>query len=135
MKILLILLAAAALGAYALPGESLFDRARRLVSGGKRVLGEVLAVDKVAYGRGRYYGVRLLLKTSKGKLPVYLGPSWFVNSQPMKVRPHDVIEVTGSRVTYDGMPTLIAAEVKKGGESLRIRTGEGLPLWRGSEGD
>lgn len=135
MKTLIIILAAAAVVTYALPGESLLDRARRIARGGKRVLGEVLAVDQVAYGRGRYYGVRLLLKTSQGKLPVYLGPSWFVNSQPMKVRPHDVIEVTGARVTCEGRPTLIAAEIRKGGESLRIRSGEGLPLWRRSRGD
>lgn len=96
------------------------------------VSGEVVSVDTVAYGRGSYRGVHLMLSTPKGELSVHLGPSWFVDRQSIKIAPHDRIEVTGSRVTYGGKPALIAAEVRKGDESLRLRTAGGLPLWRGS---
>lgn len=139
MKTFFVLAAAAATLMLALPGESLAQRAMRGGYGGRydpqtveTVSGEVISVDKVVYGRREYYGVHLLLRTDKGEMPVHLGPSWFVDRQTMKIRPHDVIEVTGSRVIYDGKPALIAAEVKKGEESLRLRTVEGLPLWRGS---
>jgi hypothetical protein len=137
MKTLFVL--AAAVLVPASPGESQAQRAMMGGYGGRydpqtveTVSGEVISVDKVAYGRGRYYGVHLLLRTPKGELSVHLGPSWFVDRQTMKIAPHDMVEITGARVTYDGKPALIAAEVKKGSESLRLRTADGLPLWRRS---
>lgn len=139
MRPLLASVVIAALVILAAPGESLAQRAMRGGYGGRydpqtveTVSGEVMAVNKVAYGRRGYYGVHLLLKTDKGEMPVHLGPSWFLDRQSLKIAPHDTIEVTGSRVTYDGKPALIAAEVRKGSESIRLRSAEGLPLWRRS---
>jgi len=141
MKLLVMFAAAAAVFALALPGESFAQGAMRGGYGMRydtqtveTVSGEVIAVEKVAYGRRGYYGVHLMLKTAQGDLQVDLGPSWFVNRQSVKIRPHDVIEVTGSRVTYGGKPSVIAAEVKKGGEMLRLREADGLPLWRRHKG-
>ena len=133
MKSFMVVMSVAVVLALVLPGEYLAQRAMRLVHPGRYVLGEVLSIDKIAYGRGQYYGVRLLLKTAQGRLSVHLGPSWFVNSQTMKIALHDLIEVTGSRVVYEGQPALIAARIWKGHESLRLRTADGMPLWRGSE--
>ena len=139
MKPLLILAAAAAVTALAFPGTSFAQRPMRGRYGGmydtqtvETVSGEVMSVEKIAYGRRGYHGVHLVLKTAEGELSVHLGPSWFIERQAMKLEPHDVIEVTGSRVTYAGKPALIAAEVKKGDESMRLRAADGLPLWRGS---
>lgn len=139
MKTFLVLAAAAAVLALAIPGESLAQRAMRGGYGGRydpqtveTVSGEVISVDEIAYGRARYHGVHLVLKTDKGELSVHLGPSWFVDHKPMKVARQDVIEVTGSRVMYEGKPALLAAEVRKGNESLQLRTADGVPLWRRS---
>ncbi len=138
MKSLLVLTAAAAVIALALPIASFAQRPMRGGYGGlydvqsvQTVSGEVMSVEKIAYGRRGYYGVHLLLKSAEGDLSVHLGPSWFIDRQPMKIEPHDVIEVTGSRVIYAGKPVLIAAQVRKGDESLKLRTADGLPLWRG----
>ena len=96
------------------------------------VAGEVISVDKVAYAARGYYGIHLVLKTHDGEILVYLGPSWFLDRQTLKLAPRDVIEVTGSRVIDKDKPALIAAQIKRGNESLRLRSAEGLPLWRGS---
>lgn len=139
MKTLLVWAAASTLLALACPGNAFAQRAMRGNYGGRynsqtveTVSGEVISVDKVTYGRRGYSGVHLLLKTDKGEISVHLGPSWFVDRQSMKVAPHERVEVTGSRVIYGGKPALIAAQVKKGNESLQLRTKEGLPLWRRS---
>jgi hypothetical protein len=95
------------------------------------VAGEVISVDKIASGARGYYGIHLMLKTQDGEIPVYLGPSWFLDRQTMKIAPRDLIEVTGSRVIDHGKPALIAAQIKRGKEQLRLRSAEGLPLWRG----
>lgn len=137
MRPLVALAAAAAVLMSAHSGETLAQRAMGSGYGGtydpqtvETVSGEVVSVDRISYGRHGYYGVHLMLKTADGELSVHLGPSWYVERQPLKIATHDVLEVTGSRVTYQGKPALIAAEVKKGSESMRLRTAEGLPMWR-----
>jgi hypothetical protein len=49
----------------------------------------------------------------------------------VKIEPKDKVEVTGSRITFDGKPAIIAAEVKKGDEALKLRDDNGFPVWSG----
>jgi hypothetical protein len=49
----------------------------------------------------------------------------------MAFAPGDKVEVTGSRVTYEGQPTIIAGEVKKGAQVLKLRDAAGVPVWAG----
>jgi hypothetical protein len=96
--------------------------------------GEVVSVDKITNTKGRGYGVHLTLKTDKEAISVHLGPGWYIEKQGIKIKPGDKIEVTGSRITYEGKPAIIAAEVKKGDEILRLRDENGFPLWAGRKG-
>ena len=41
------------------------------------------------------------------------------------------MEVTGSKVTLNNQPALIAREVKVNGTTLKLRDDQGLPVWRG----
>jgi hypothetical protein len=43
----------------------------------------------------------------------------------------DKIEVKGSRITYQGKPAIIAAEIHKGDEVLMLRDANGIPMWAG----
>lgn len=74
-------------------------------------------------------GIHLLLKTNKEEIAVRLGPAWYVDKQPVKVAAHDIIEVRGSRILYAGKPALVAAEVKKGDQLMKLRQDNGMPLW------
>ena len=47
-----------------------------------------------------------------------------------KIETNDTITVTGSRVTIDGKPAIIAAQVKKENEVLKLRDENGIPAWR-----
>jgi hypothetical protein len=73
--------------------------------------------------------VRLTVKTDKGTIPVFLGPNWFIEKQGMKISALDQIQVTGSRIMVRGKPVIIAAEVKKGDQVLKLRDERGAPLW------
>jgi hypothetical protein len=95
------------------------------------VKGEVVSVQTFTPGKGMGYGVHLQLKTDKETLSVHLGPNWYIENQDTKIEANDVVEVRGSRVTFEGKPTLIAAEVKKGEETLRLRDQDGYPAWAG----
>lgn len=93
--------------------------------------GEVVSVDKFTPGRRMSYGVHFSLKTAKETIPVHLGPSWYLEKQGMTFAQGDKVEVTGSRITYEGKPTIVAAEVKKGGQVLKLRDATGVPAWAG----
>jgi hypothetical protein len=95
------------------------------------VKGEVVSVKTFTPGKGMAPGVHVQLETGNGTLPVHLGPVWYLENQDFKIEVKDVVDVTGSRVTFDGAPALIAAEVKKGDDILRLRDRDGYPAWAG----
>ena len=47
------------------------------------------------------------------------------------VQPKDRVSIKGSRVTFDGKPAIIAADVKKGDNVLKLRDANGRPVWAG----
>ncbi len=104
------------------------------------ITGKVTAVEKVEsphHGPGmgpgmhRGMGVHLTLQTDKETISVSLGPDWFVDKQSPKIEKGDTVTVTGSRVTMDGKPALIAATVTKGDKVIKLRDENGAPLWAG----
>ncbi len=95
------------------------------------ISGEVVSVEKITPRHGMSYGVHLIVKTDGETVSVHLGPGWFIERQDVTIEPEDKIEVTGSRITYQGKPAIIAAEVKKGDEVLKLRDENGIPYWAG----
>lgn len=96
------------------------------------ISGEVVSVDKVTPMKGMCYGVHLMVKTENETVSVHLGPGWFIENQDINIEPKDNIEVRGSRITLEGKDVIIAAEVKKGDEILKLRDENGFPAWSGS---
>lgn len=116
------------------------------------ITGEVVSVDKFApmmgmsHGRmgapggamgmrggamGMPSGIHLMVKTATETVSVHLGPSWFLEKQEVQIKPGDQVKVTGSRITFDGKPAIIASEVSKGGRVLKLRDANGAPVWSG----
>jgi len=95
------------------------------------ISGEVVGVDTIKPIKGMSYGVHMTVKTDKETISVHVGPGWFIENQDIKITPKDKVEVTGSRITFDGKPAIIAAEVKKGEEILKLRDENGIPYWAG----
>ncbi|MCF6156180.1 MAG: DNA-binding protein [Candidatus Brocadia sp.] len=95
------------------------------------ISGEVVSVDVITPMKGMYHGVHLMVKTDKETISVHLGPGWYIENQDTKIEPKDKVEITGSRITFEGKPAIIAAEVKKGEEVLKLRNEKGFPFWSG----
>jgi len=95
------------------------------------ISGEVASVDTITPIKGMSSGVHLMVKTDKETTSVHLGPAWYIQRQDMKIVPGDKVEITGSRITFEGKPAIIAAEVKKGTEILKLRDENGFPVWSG----
>jgi hypothetical protein len=93
--------------------------------------GEVVTVDQITPMKGMAYGVHATVKTDKETISVHLGPGWYIENQDVQIAAQDKVEVKGSRVTFEGKPAIIAAEVKKGDEVLVLRDASGFPVWSG----
>lgn len=93
------------------------------------VSGEVVSVGYATPMKGMSQGVVIVFKTARETLNVHLGPSWFVEKQDFRIEPKDKLEINGSRIDLAGKPVLIAAEVKKGDQYLKLRDESGFPIW------
>jgi hypothetical protein len=94
------------------------------------VSGVVESITPPSGKPGWPYLVYLTLRTEAGKIKVYLAPNIYVNKLPVKLKESDRIQVTGSKVTWEGQPLLLAAQVKKGDQVLPFRRPDGVPYWR-----
>ena len=93
------------------------------------ISGEVISVDRITPNKGMAGGVHMNVKTDKETVSVHLGPSWYLENQDVKIVAKDKVEVKGSRITFGGKPAIIAAEVKKGDDVLKLRDDTGFPMW------
>jgi hypothetical protein len=95
------------------------------------ISGEVTVVDRITPVKGMSGGVHMNVKTDKETISVHLGPSWYLENQDVKIAAKDKVEVKGARTTFAGKPAIIATEVKKGDEVLKLRDDSGFPVWSG----
>lgn len=119
------------------PGDGTGRRAPRMernydMNTVETISGEVVSLETPA-GKGGYPGSHLMLKTDGETIPVHLGPAWHMNEQPLQVKVGDQITVKGSRVIYEEKPAVIAGEITRGSESLKLRDETGRPLWAGRD--
>ena len=60
----------------------------------------------------------------------HVGPDRYVTKQKLPLALHEVVEVTGSFVTFEGAATMIAAQIKIGGKVYKFRDPKtGAPNW------
>jgi hypothetical protein len=95
------------------------------------ISGTVESVDQIKPMKGMYYGIHLKVKTEKEIIEVHLGPGWYIERLDTRIDKGDKLEIKGSRVNVSGKPVIIAAEVKKGDNTLILRDASGVPAWAG----
>jgi hypothetical protein len=91
--------------------------------------GKVLSIEKTTPAKKRGDWIDLMLQTAKETIAVQLGPAWYIDKQMPRIEANDTITVTGSRLTVDGRAAIVAADVTKGNELLKLRDGNGSPVW------
>jgi len=91
--------------------------------------GKVLSIENTTPAKRRGYWVQLMLQTEKGTIPVQLGPAWYIDKQTPRIEANDTITVIGSHVTLDGRSAIVAADITKGNELLKLRDDNGMPVW------
>jgi hypothetical protein len=91
--------------------------------------GVILSIQDITPLPGMRPGIALQLQTAKETISVHLGPSWYLENQDFELNSQDKVVVKGSRITCNGQPAIVAAQVRKGGQVLLLRDAKGLPLW------
>ncbi len=95
------------------------------------VAGTVVSITPSPGKPGLPYLVYLTLQTGEGKISIFLGPSHYVVKLPVQIKVLDRIQVTGSKIRWEGSSVILAAEVKKGDKVLKLRDPYGVPVWSG----
>jgi hypothetical protein len=98
------------------------------------VQGTVAKLEEINMGGPGGMGMKfreILLKTDKGSIMVHLGPGWYLDQQKFAVKTGDTLEVTGSQVTLNNQPAIIARDILMNGKTLKLRDDQGIPAWRG----
>ena len=98
------------------------------------VSGVVVSLTPPQAEAGLPYLAYLTLRTETGKIKVFLGPSLYVDKLPVQINVLDKIQVTGSKITWEGKPVILAAEVKKGDQVLKLRETNGTPVGAAAAG-
>ncbi|HEX4998660.1 MAG TPA: DNA-binding protein [Terriglobia bacterium] len=92
--------------------------------------GVVEKVIRVTHHRGGREGIHLAVKSGNDTYDVRVGPANFVE-KTMTFKDGDTIQVTGSRVMVMGKSAILARQITKGNQTLKLREANGMPLWRG----
>lgn len=108
-------------------GQRMYDPSKAEI-----VSGDVVAVKEFTSRNGMRKGVGLELNAAGRTIVVHLGPQFYLDKQAVKIAAGDKVEITGVKAMRRGGEMFIAGEVKKGGESLKLRDDTGMPLWAGS---
>ncbi|MBV8049930.1 MAG: hypothetical protein JOZ80_02000 [Acidobacteriaceae bacterium] len=75
-------------------------------------------------------GSHVVLKLEDGTtIEVHLATTKFVKEYELVFNIGDQLEVTGSKVTFEGVDTVFAREVKRGNDVYVFRDKDGKPVW------
>lgn len=76
-------------------------------------------------------GTHAIVKTSEATLTVHIGPSLYLAQKDFVLAKGDKVTIVGSKVQYQGADFLIAKQITKGDQVLKLRDASGFPLWSG----
>ena len=75
-------------------------------------------------------GNHIFLKLADGKtIEVHVASTKFMKTYEMAFSKGDQVEVTGSKVTFEGAETIFAREIKRGDDIMQFRDKNGKPVW------
>jgi hypothetical protein len=75
-------------------------------------------------------GSHIILRLSASKtIEVHLAATKFVKTYDLVFNKGDVVTVVGTKVQFEGVETIFAREVIRGGETFVFRDKDGAPIW------
>lgn len=92
--------------------------------------GTIESVSTFMPARGSAAGILLRVRTSEGRLlTVHAGPKFWAEQQNISFSNGDQVSVTGSAASINGRTVIVASEITKGDQTLKLRDSQGAPVW------
>ncbi|MEO0970593.1 MAG: hypothetical protein AAFX80_20270 [Cyanobacteria bacterium J06639_18] len=95
------------------------------------IKGKVLRLDYLTSRYRMSDGLHLQFQTTNEVIPIHLGSYWYLENQEIEIKPNDTLKIIGSRISFDGQAAIIAAQIKKGETTVKLRDKNGFPMWSG----
>lgn len=93
------------------------------------ISGTIQSVDTLTGRRGNFHLIQLMVKDTSGTIAVNIGPSFYLDQQKISFKAGDAVEVTGSKMQFNGNDVILAAVVKYGDKTITLRDDSGRPVW------
>ncbi len=93
------------------------------------ISGTIQSVDTLSGRSGNFHMIQLTVKDSGGTIAVNVGPTFYLDEQKIAFKAGDTVEVTGSKVQFNGTDVILAARVKDGDKAITLRDDSGRPVW------
>jgi hypothetical protein len=129
--IILIALSAADAYSQVARGPDSNDNMVYAVNKVETIPGQVRSIENIYSLNNTSYDIQMIIYTVNGDISVHLGPTSYLVDQNLKISVNDNVIVTGSRMNYLGNFAIIAKDVTKDGQVLKLRDENGNPLWLG----
>jgi len=84
---------------------------------------------KIYEAAGALDGVYLKVETKTDAFDVYLAPAAFVKMLEIPLKTGLTVEITGSLITFEGKPLMLARDLKIGKNLYSMRDRNGVPNW------
>ena len=91
--------------------------------------GEVAAISATPSPSALGGGLHILVRMSGQLYDVHLAPQWFLDSKRFTLATGDQVQVSGSRLTYEGKLVFLAARITLGQKTVTLRDSSGAPAW------
>ena len=95
------------------------------------VEGKITNVMVADSGYGRFPAVIVDLKTSDKEVKIYVAPDWHLMNEKIDLKKDQPLTITGSKVTHNDQPLMIARTMKYDGKEISFRDDKGVPVWAG----
>jgi len=102
-----------------------YDKAAEAVFKGT-ILGVTDRVCPVSGGMGSHITLKL---TDGSTIEVHLATTKFVHQYELVFQKDDIVEVTGVKVRFEGMDSILARKIKRGDDEFLFRDVDGKRLW------
>lgn len=78
--------------------------------------------------------IQIVLSTEQGDQLVIVGPASFVDQSKIKLQAGDKVVVTGYRITANGKDVVVAAQIQRNGNTLKLLNDNRMPQWGSAPG-
>jgi len=93
------------------------------------VTGKIAEIQQISTQENMALGTHLTIVFQGEELVVHVGPSWYLKQMEIDFEKGDSVAITGSKIMFEGQPTIIVSTITQENLKFVLRDKNGLPKW------